>query len=164
MSALVLRLYRALVIDRPVVALGLVFVLVAFFACYIPDFKLDASSESIILEHDDALKYYRASRTIYGSDDFLIVVYTPHDDVFAPSSLAHLKKLRDELAGIDSVETVHSILDVPLVNSPQVSLAELRDGDGIRTLETPGIDRELARKEFLESPCLLYTSPSPRDS
>ncbi len=152
MSALVLRLYRALVIDRPVVALGLVFVLVAFFAFYIPDFKLDASSESIILEHDDALKYYRASRAIYGSDDFLIVVYTPHDDLFAPSSLAHLKKLRDELARIDSVQTVHSILDVPLVNSPKVSLEELKDGDEIRTLETPGVNRELARKELLESP------------
>ncbi len=133
-------------------ALVLVFVPVAFFAFYIPDFKLDASSESIILEHDDALKYYRASRAIYGSDDFLIVVYTPHDDLFSPSSLAHLKKLRDELARIDSVQTVHSILDVPLVNSPKVSLAELRDGDEIRTLETPGIDRELARKELLESP------------
>ena len=147
-----LRLYRALVIDRPVMALGLVFVPVVFFAFYIPDFKLDASSESIILEHDDALKYYRASRAIYGSDDFLIVVYTPHDDLFSPSSLAHLKKLRDELARIDSVQTIHSILDVPLVNSPKVSLAELRDGAGIRTLETPGVDRELARKELLESP------------
>ena len=72
--------------------------------------------------------------------------------LFAPSSLAHLKKLRDELAGMDSVETVLSILDVPLVNSPKVSLAELRDGEGIRTLETPGIDKKLARKEFLESP------------
>ena len=133
-------------------ALGLVFVPVVFFAFYIPDFKLDASSESIILEHDDALKYYRASRAIYGSDDFLIVVYTPHDDLFAPSSLAHLKKLRDELARIDSVQTIHSILDVPLVNSPKVSLAELRDGAGIRTLETPGVNRELARKELLESP------------
>ena len=133
-------------------ALGLVFVLVAFFASYIPDFKLDASAESIILEHDKALKYYRASRDIYGSDDFLIVVYTPHDDLFAPSSLAHLKKLRDELAGMDSVESVLSILDVPLVNSPKVSLASLKDGDGIRTLETPGTDRDLARKEFLESP------------
>ena len=152
MSALVLRLYRALVIDRPVMALGLVFVPVVFFAFYIPDFKLDASSESIILEHDDALKYYRASRAIYGSDDFLIVVYTPHDDLFSPSSLAHLKKLRDELARIDSVQTIHSILDVPLVNSPKVSLAELRDGAGIRTLETPGVNRELARKELLESP------------
>ena len=147
-----LRLYRALVIDRPVMALGLIFVPVVFFAFYIPDFKLDASSESIILEHDDALKYYRASRAIYGSDDFLIVVYTPHDDLFSPSSLAHLKKLRDELARIDSVQTIHSILDVPLVNSPKVSLAELRDGAGIRTLETPGVNRELARKELLESP------------
>ena len=139
-------------IDRPVVALGLVLIPVAFFASYVPDLKLDASAESIILEHDEALKYYRASRKIYGSDDFLIVVYTPRDDLFAPSSLAHLKKLRDELARMDSVETVLSILDVPLVNSPKVSLAELKDGDGIRTLETPGIDRELARKEFLESP------------
>ena len=139
-------------IDRPVVALGLVFIPVVFFAFHAPDLKLDASSESIILEHDKALKYYRASREIYGSDDFLIVVYAPRDDLFAPSSLAHLKKLRDELAGIDSVETVLSILDVPLVNSPKVSLSELRDGEGIRTLETPGIDRELARKEFLESP------------
>ena len=139
-------------IDRPVVALGLVLIPVAFFASYVPDLKLDASAESIILEHDEALKYYRASREIYGSDDFLIVVYTPHDDLFAPSSLAHLKQLRDELAGMDSVETVLTILDVPLVNSPKVSLKELTDGEGIRTLETPGIDRELARKEFLESP------------
>ena len=133
-------------------ALGLVLIPVAFFASYVPDLKLDASAESIILEHDEALKYYRASRKIYGSDDFLIVVYTPRDDLFAPSSLAHLKKLRDELAGMDSVETVLSILDVPLVNSPKVSLAELRDGKGIRTLETPGTDRKLAKKEFLESP------------
>ena len=152
MSSLLLRLYKAVVIDRPVVALGLVLVLVAFFASYVPDFKLDASSESIILEHDEALKYYRASREIYGSDDFLIVVYTPHDDLFAPSSLAHLKKLHDELARIDSVQAVLSILNVPLVNSPRVSLTELKDGEGIRTLETPGLDKELARKEFLESP------------
>ena len=152
MNSLLLRLYRTIVIDRPVVALGLVFFPVAFFASYVPDFKLDASSESIILEHDEALKYYRASREIYGSDDFLIVVYTPHEDLFAPSSLAHLAKLRDELAGIDSVETIHTILDVPLVNSPRVSLTELKDGQGIKTLETPGVDRDLARKELQESP------------
>ena len=152
MSSLLLRLYKAIVIDRPVVALGLVLCPVAFFASYVPDFKLDASSESIILEHDDALKYYRASRETYGSDDFLIVVYTPHEDLFASSSLAHLTKLRDELALIDSVESIHSILDVPLVNSPRVSLTELKGGEGIRTLETPGIDKELARKELQESP------------
>lgn len=152
MSSLLLRLYKAIVIDRPVVALGLVLFPVAFFAFYVPDFKLDASSESIILEHDEALKYYRASREIYGSDDFLIVVYTPHEDLFSPSSLAHLTKLRDELARVDSVESIHSILDVPLVNSPRVSLTELKGGEGIRTLESPGIDKELARKELQESP------------
>ena len=63
-SSLLLRLYRAIVIDRPVVALGLVFIPVVFFASFVPDLKLDASAESIILEHDEALKYYRASRDL----------------------------------------------------------------------------------------------------
>ena len=50
------------------------------------------------------------------------------------------------------MESVRSILDVPLVNSPRVSLTELKGGEGIRTLETPGTDRELARQELQESP------------
>ncbi len=161
MNSLFLRLYKTLVIDRPVVALVLVAVLVTFFSFHAPNFKLDASSESIVLENDQALKYYRASREVYGSDDFLIVAYTPQDDLFSPSSLEHLQKLRDELVRIDSVKTVLSILDVPLVNSPQVSISELKDEGGIRTLETLGVDKELARKEFLESPIYQNNLVSP---
>ncbi len=152
MSSLFLRFYKAFVIDRPVLALGLVLLLVTFFTFHAPNFKLDASSESIVLENDEALQYYRASRAVYGSDDFLIVAYTPQEDLFSPASLERLQALRDQLAQIDSVKTVTSILDVPLVNSPKVSVSDLRGEGGTRTLETPGIDKALARKEFLESP------------
>ena len=41
---------------------------------------------------------------------------------------------------------------MPLVNSPKVTISELTNEGGVRTLETPGVDKELARKEFLESP------------
>lgn len=151
-NTLLLRLYHTLVIDRPVVALGLVCVLVVFFAVESRHFRLEASPESIILEGDKALKYYRVSQETYGSDDFLIVTYTPSDDLLSPASIAHIKRLRDELAGMESAESVVSILDVPLVNSPAVSISELSRGGDMRTLLTPDTDRELARKEFLESP------------
>ncbi len=147
-----LRWYRALVIDRPVVALGLVCVLVTFFAVESRHFRLEASPESIVLENDQALNYYRASRERYGSDDFLIVAYTPSEDLWSPASTERLARLRDDLTRIQSVETVVSILDVPLVNSPNVSISELSREGGVRTFQTPGLDRELARKEFLESP------------
>ena len=152
MESVVLRIYKRAVIDRPVISLGLLFLLVAFFGIHSQNFKLDASAESLVLENDQDLKYYRDSRDVYGSDDFLIVTYTPPGDVFSPESLAGLKALRDDLAKMKKVKTILSILNAPLVNSPAVTLAELTDESGIRTLETPGMDIELARKEFLESP------------
>lgn len=161
MNASLLRVYQTLVIDRPVVALGVVLGLVAFLAPYGQRFKLDASSESIVLENDQALKYYRATRDTYGSDDFLIVSYTPHDDLLSPASLEPLARLRDELAQVESVKAVRSILDVPLVNSPRILLPELIGGAGLPTLETPGVDKELARREFLESPLYQNNLVSP---
>lgn len=152
MKSWVLQIYKNVVIDRPVIALGIVFLVMGFFATQSANFKLDASAESIVLENDQDLKYYRASREVYGSDDFLIVTYTPSGDLFSTPSLAGLKSLRDDLAQLPNVKTILSIFDVPLVNSPKVTISELTDEGGVRTLETPGVDIELARKEFLESP------------
>lgn len=152
MESWVLRIYKNVVIDRPVISLGLVLLLMVFFASHSHNFKLDASAESIVLENDQDLKYYRASREVYGSDDFLVITYTPPGDLFGPASLSGLKSLRDDLAKLKNVKTVLSILDVPLVNSPKVTISEITEEGGVRTLETTGVDIELARKEFLESP------------
>ena len=152
MIARLFRLYQNLVIEHPAISLGLLFLLAAFFALQGPNFKLDASAESIVLENDQDLRYYRSIREVYGSDDFLIMTYTPHEDLLSPSSLSALKSLRDDLAQLERVKTVITILDVPLLNSPRVSISELTDDTKINTLETPGVDKELARKEFLESP------------
>jgi hypothetical protein len=103
-----------------------------------------------VLENDEALQYYRSIRARYGSDDYLIITYTPNQDLFGEAVLADLKALRDEVAAMDNVESVISLLDVPLLQSPPVTLDDLRKE--IRTLETPGTDRSLAEEEFLSSP------------
>ncbi len=146
--------YFKLTLERPkIIGLTVVFLLL-LAAWYAQDFKLDASSDSLVLENDQDLRFYRAVRARYGSDDFLIVTLQPNVDLFSKQSLSTIRSMRDELAALDRVESVLSILDVPLINSPRVSVSELQKET--RTLETKGMDIDLARKEFRESP--LYRS------
>jgi hypothetical protein len=128
----------------------LIAALVAVSAWQARSFRLDASSDSLLLEEDESLRYYRTVRARYGSDDFLIVTYTPAAALFDPETLADLGRLRDELSALKRVDSVTSILDVPLIRSPPVSLSELQKQ--VPTLESPGSDKTLARQELLTSP------------
>ena len=148
------RAYAALVLERPVVTLAVLAAVFAGFAWFGQYFQVDVSSESLVLEHDADLRYYRAISARYGSDDYLIATYTPAADLFAPATLADLRALRNELAGLDRVESVISILDVPLLQSPPTTLSEL--ADGWRTLQDEDTDVALARRELRESP--LYSN------
>jgi predicted RND superfamily exporter protein len=138
------------VLGRPVLTLGLVAVLVLAFCWFVPQFRLDASSDSLVLEDDQDLRYYRSIRARYGSDDYLIVTYTPRDGVFSESALEDLAGLRDALGALDGVESVVTILDVPLLESPPVDLTELESRS--RTLEAPEADTVAARRELTGSP------------
>ncbi len=146
--------YFRITLERPLIV-GVASILLLLLAVwYARDFKLDASSDSLVLENDQDLRFYRAVRARYGSDDFLVVTLQPKVDLFSKQSLDNIRNLRDELAALDRVESVLSILDVPLIDSPRVTVSELQEG--VRTLETKGMDINLARKEFKNSP--LYSS------
>ena len=45
------------------------------------DFQLDASSDTLLLENDPDLKYLREVNTKFGSKDFLVLTYTPKDNL-----------------------------------------------------------------------------------
>jgi predicted RND superfamily exporter protein len=156
------RLYDKAVLDRPGLVLFFVVAGVLFFAAFVPRFSLDASSDSLVLETDDDLRYYRSIRARYGSDDYLIVTYTPESPLFEEAALEDLRALRDGLAGLERVESVTSLLDIPLLESPAISLDELPEG--IRRLEESGTDWQMARKDVLASPLYrnLIISPDGR--
>ena len=143
-------LYDRLVLKHPQAVFLIVALSVAFFGIHAPDFKLDASADSLVLENDRTLRYYRSIRARYGSDDYLIVTYTPQDELFSEAVLADLRSLRDKLAALERVESVVSLLDVPLINSPPMTLSEL--SRETRTLDSPGTDTTLAQAEFISSP------------
>lgn len=144
------RHYESLVLKRPGLVLLVVALVAGFFAWHAAGFRLDASADSLMLENDTALNYYRSVRARYGSDDYLIVTYTPQGDLFSDAVLDDIRSLRNSLATLVRVESVVSLLDVPLISSPPVTLTEM--SREIRTLDSPATDRALARKEFIDSP------------
>lgn len=150
MLSLLANNYRRWVVEKPLVSLMMVLLVVGFFSSHISSFKLDASAESLVLENDNSLQYYRTISKSYGSDDFLIITYAPFKDLMSDTVIEDLRLLSNELTKLERVHSIDSILNVPLLNSPRVEISKL-DTD-IRTLETLGVDREMARKEFLESP------------
>ena len=152
-------MYFNWVIEKPVFALVFVTLMVVGFSYHIPKFKLDASAESLVLENDNALEYYRKISKVYGSDDFLVITYSPKKDMMSNEVLADLKALSDELSKLDRIHSIDNILNVPLLNSPRVEIGKL--ATDIRTLETPGVNRELAREEFLKSPIYKNLLMSP---
>jgi predicted RND superfamily exporter protein len=149
-----LQLYDKLVLGKPVATLLLVFLITAFFGWFVPALKIDISADSLVLENDEDLRYYHSIRARYGSDDYLILTYTPRGRLFDKKTLDDLRKLQDSLAAIERVKSVISILNVPLVQSPPVTLAELEER--IRTLGDPDTNLALAERELRESP--LYSN------
>jgi len=146
----ILNIYEKSILKHPILAIILVFFLILGIGSYARDFRLDASADSLLLENDQDLKYFRSINVEYGSVEFLVITYSPQQDLYAPETLEDLRKLRDSLLKIERVASVLSILDVPLIDSPRLTLGDLKNG--IRTLETPGIDINLVRKEFATSP------------
>lgn len=144
------NIYFAFTLNHPIITLIIVALCIGSLGYFADRFELDASADSLILEGDEAFKYYQKMSARYGSDEFLFVTYTPKSDLFAKDTLADLKRLRDELANLERVGSVISMLDVPLIRSPQITLSQMQEET--RTLETPGVDMNLAREEFRTSP------------
>jgi len=147
--ARLIALYEAFFLGHPRLALLFLLLVLLGFAALAPRMTMDASADALLLEDDLDLRYYREIRARYGSDDFLVITWQ-HEDLFSEEALAGLRRLRDEILALERIESVISILDVPLIESPPLSLRELQEA--VPHLLSPGTDRELARRELLESP------------
>ena len=125
---------------------------VAFMLVLAPfagNFRLDASSDSLVLENDESLKYFRNVVSKYASPELLVLTYSPFGDLFSKESLADLSALKTKISKLDQVESIISITDVPLTQSPPLTLGELASSP--RTLLDARTDIELAKKEFTQS-------------
>ena len=116
----------------------------------INNFKLDASSDALVIEGDASLKKFREAEKEFGGSDFLIVVIEPHDEIFSNTTIETIKSLELKIESIAGIESVLSLVDAPVFFQPKVPLVEV--SDNLKDLDDPSIDLALARDEFLDNP------------
>ena len=145
--------YQQFVLDSPIKVI-VVFLCLSIVAAYFsPQFELDASGESLVLENDQSLNYYREISQKYKSDDFIVITFQPKTDLLGEESIKTIRALRDDLLKIDSIKSVSSILDVPIIYESGFSISELTNG--LPSIESGNVNKELAIKEFKSNP--LYS-------
>ena len=132
-----------------VVAFVLVLAAVAF--SQLDKVRLDASSDSLLLQGDPDLAFYEEATERYESYEFLIMTWEPDSPLLGEASLSGLAAMVADLEQVPGVRSVTSALDVPLLESPPISLTDLSDLDSIPSLRDPNVDRRLALNEFTSS-------------
>ena len=131
--ALITRFYDKIILKHPLITLFCLLAVVSFLGYQARDFKLDASAETLILQTDKDLRYSRLIESRYGEHDYLIITYTPKNDLFSDQTLEKLAALQDELVQLKYVSSVVSILNAPLLESPPLPLKDI--ASEISTLE-----------------------------
>ncbi|WP_241505851.1 efflux RND transporter permease subunit [Parahaliea mediterranea] len=144
--------YERSVLRHPWFWLGFVLALLVACATQLGKLKLDASADSLMLQGDPALDFYREISSEYSAEDFLIITWQPEAPLLSDASLQPLSQMADELRQLPGVSSVVTVLDVPLLQSPPVGLSDITGSEPLPSLRDPGVDRALALKEFTTSP------------
>jgi uncharacterized protein len=152
MSSPFLLFYNKLVLQRPWLSLLLMALLTAAMATQLGKIKIDASADSLMLQGDPSLDFYREITKEYATEDFLLITWQPNAELLSPESLQPLGEMAEALRALDGVSSVTTILDVPLLESPPVALSDITSSDPLPTLEQPGLDLDLVMREFTSSP------------
>ena len=144
------KFYTHTILKYPIGVLVLLFLSMGFFGYYATKLEIDASAETLLLEDDKDLQFAREITKRYATQDFLVITFTPQASLLDDSSLQLIEKISADLKTLPRVDSITSILNVPLLQSPVVEIKSLVDE--VRTLRSPNIDKALVKQEFLNSP------------
>jgi len=144
------QLYQNLVLKNSKIVFAFLIVAIISFGYYSKDFRLDASSETLLIEGDPDLTYLQEINERYGSKDFLILTYTPNEGMITDSSINNLLSLKYKIQSLSWVHSVITLLDVPLLSNSEASLQERLKK--FKTLKDEDVDRSRGFKEILNSP------------
>ena len=144
------KIYKNLIIEKPKFTLIILTILLLSFGYFTKNFQLDASSDTLLLENDPDLKYLREVNTKYSSKDFLVLTYTPKDDLLAPGTIENLTNLKNDLINLSWANNVITILDVPLLKNNDDPLEERIKN--FKTLSSSDADKQRGFNEIINSP------------
>ena len=143
-------IYKKLIIDFSKLTLIFLLILLSFSLYHSKNFNLDASSDALLIEGDPDLKYLREVNQTYGTKDFLVLTYTPVSSFTEKETILNLQLLKSKIEKLTWVDSVITVIDVPLLKSTDENLMERLKN--YKTLAYPEIDRKRGFDEIVNSP------------
>ena len=147
---MIAQFYQSGVLKNPKLVFVLLIIAILSFGYYSKDFRLDASSETLLIEGDPDLAYLKEVTERYGSKDFLILTYTPNEGMVTDNSINNLLSLKYKIQSLSWVHSVITLLDIPLLNNSDAPLQERLES--FKTLKDEDIDKDRGFNEILNSP------------
>ena len=144
------QFYQNFVLKNPKSIFIILLITLLSFGYFSKDFRLDASSETLLIEGDPDLKYLQELSKRYGSKEFLILTYTPNEAMVSNTSINNLLSLKYKIQSLDWVHSVITLLDIPLLNNSDAPLQERLQN--FKTLKDEDIDRVRGFDEIVSSP------------
>ena len=143
-------IYKKLVIDFSKIAILFLIIIASFSLYHSKNFNLDASSDALLLEGDKDLKYLREVNERYGSKEFLVLTYTPVSSFTEKETILNLQLLKSKIEKLTWVDSVITVIDVPLLKSTDESLMDRLKN--YKTLAYPEVDKKRGFEEIVNSP------------
>lgn len=144
------RFYKNVIFKYPNKVLSILFIGLLFFGYYATKLEIDASAETLLLENDKDLAFAREISKRYSTPDILVVTLSPKNELLSNKTLNLIKKLSDEFETLPRIESVISILNIPLFESPKQELKDLVDN--VITLQSNDVKIDMVKEELLSSP------------
>ncbi|UPT76931.1 MMPL family transporter [Sulfurovum sp. XGS-02] len=143
-------LYQKLILKYPFWVLTILISSILIFGINIQKLEIDASAETLLLNDDKDLAFSRTVAKRFQTNDLLILAYKPKQDLLSPESLQTLTRITNDLEQLPRVESVDSLINVPLFFSPIREMDDLINET--RTLKSDDINLSMVKHEFLTSP------------
>ena len=131
--------------------LSVIALIIFFLSIFsIKNFRIDASSDTLVAQNDDDYIYYNKYNKIFKSENFLVLAIKiknlPDNDF-----LENIESISSKIDELDQVSQVFSILDAPILFQNNTSLTTL-DPNKIENLRNTDLEIQKVLQEFINNP------------
>jgi predicted RND superfamily exporter protein len=145
------QIYEEYILRFPAFVLVFLTLILIMSLSNMGNFKLDASADTLILEDDKDLKLFREVSSRYKTNDFLVLTITDNnEDIFSIDTLTYIKFISEKISKFKNVQSVTSIVNIPLISSSNKPLTELINN--VPNIFSDDINLDMAKIEILTSP------------
>ncbi len=133
------------------IILSIVFILSLFFASlYIKDFRIDASSDSLVSQNDKDFKYFSYYQDLFPTKNSLIIAIKSNNKIDR-SLLVEVENISKRLSALPEVYSVFNINKAPILLLNNTNLLDLAN-DNYETILDTNLEIEDVLNEFSKSP------------